>query len=267
MVLASMGCNVRELQLIKQKKLLQQADGVLQEGGMDCNCNNEATGSNGLPRSNGLDTRPQLSVAKSKRLRINVGGEAFVTFKQTLDSIPGTRLANLNPSSDSYDPACDEYFFDRNPLLFTFILEGYRTGRLHFPSNICAPLFKEELDYWGLQESRIANCCWKTYVEYEQDKQAINKLNDAIEAHKRLAKKYEERVIGSCVGNFRFKIWTFLEDPSSSKPALVRLTRFVITSLLLLLKKNELIHYWKVNSKGKALGGHYSNNLEVLYFS
>ena len=93
-------------------------------------------------------------------------------------------------------------------------------------------------------------------MEYEQDKQAINKLNDAIEAHKRLAKKYEERVIGSCVGNFRFKIWTFLEDPSSSKPALVRLTRFVITSLLLLLKKNELIHYWKVNSKGKALGGH-----------
>lgn len=156
-----------------------------------------------------------------QRLRINVGGDVFVTFATTLQNIPGTKLSNLTPDCPHYDVDNNEYFFDRNPVLFPFILDAYRTGHLHFPHNVCAPVFKQELDYWGLQEARIATCCWKTYLEYEHDKQALNKLEDAIQCHRRLADTYREKTRSSRIGRLRMAIWAFLEDPSSSTPAMV----------------------------------------------
>lgn len=35
----------------------------------------------------------------------------------------------------------------RHPGVFSQILNYYRTGKLHYPTNVCGPLFEAELEY------------------------------------------------------------------------------------------------------------------------
>ena len=40
-------------------------------------------------------------------------------------------------------------------VLLTQILNYYRTGKLHYPGDVCGPLFEEELDFWGLDANQV----------------------------------------------------------------------------------------------------------------
>ena len=44
----------------------------------------------------------------------------------------------------------------RHPGVFAQILNYYRTGKLHYPTDVCGPLFEEELEYWGLDSNQVA---------------------------------------------------------------------------------------------------------------
>ena len=39
-----------------------------------------------------------------------------------------------------------------------------RTGKLHYPTHVCGPLFEEELEFWGLDANQVEPCCWMTYT-------------------------------------------------------------------------------------------------------
>lgn len=41
----------------------------------------------------------------------------------------------------------------------------YRTGKLHYPTDVCGPLFEEELEFWGLDANQVEPCCWMTYTQ------------------------------------------------------------------------------------------------------
>ena len=43
----------------------------------------------------------------------------------------------------------------RHPIVFAEVLNYYRTGKLHYPTNVCGPLFEEELEYWGLDSNQV----------------------------------------------------------------------------------------------------------------
>ena len=32
-----------------------------------------------------------------------------------------------------------------------------RTGKLHYPTDVCGPLFEEELEYWGLDSNQVSS--------------------------------------------------------------------------------------------------------------
>lgn len=91
------------------------------------------------------------------RVILNVGGIRFETYKATLRKIPATRLSRLTEALANYDPILNEYFFDRHPGVFAQILNYYRTGKLHYPTNVCGPLFEEELEFWGLDANQVRN--------------------------------------------------------------------------------------------------------------
>ncbi|OAD62876.1 Potassium voltage-gated channel protein Shaw [Eufriesea mexicana] len=107
-----------------------------------------------------------LNTDSENRVVLNVGGIRHETYKTTLKKIPATRLSKLTEALGNYDPILNEYFFDRHPGVFAQVLNYYRTGKLHYPTDVCGPLFEEELDFWGLDSNQVEPCCWMTYTQH-----------------------------------------------------------------------------------------------------
>ncbi|XP_022787126.1 uncharacterized protein LOC111327256 isoform X2 [Stylophora pistillata] len=179
---------------------------------------------------------------RSNRIVINVGGVRHETFLSTLKTIPDTRLSYLGEHhttvarTPEYDTVKEEYFFDRHPGVFTQILNFYRTGKLHCPSDVCGPLFEEELSFWGIDEQQVETCCWENYKQHKEKQEKLKyfKLPGYEEDP-------EERFLSEDSGLFedvdevkswwsRYqpKIWKSLEEPyTSSWAKLVGIVSFV----------------------------------------
>ncbi|XP_025024235.1 potassium voltage-gated channel subfamily C member 4 isoform X2 [Python bivittatus] len=184
---------------------------------------------------------------ESDKITINVGGTRHETYKSTLRTLPGTRLAWLaDPDAQSnfdFDGQSNEFFFDRHPGIFSYVLNYYRTGKLHCPADICGPLFEEELTYWGIDETDVEPCCWMTYRQHRDAEEALD-IFESPEPGSGLAGEetedegaremtlqhlgMEDRPPGaaggggggsSCCRNWQPKMWALFEDPYSSRAA------------------------------------------------
>ncbi|OWK04527.1 hypothetical protein Celaphus_00002429 [Cervus elaphus hippelaphus] len=66
------------------------------------------------------------------------------------------------------------FFFDRHPGVFAYVLNYYRTGKLHCPADVCGPLFEEELAFWGIEETDVEPCCWMTYRQHRDAEEVLD---------------------------------------------------------------------------------------------
>ncbi|UJR35905.1 hypothetical protein I4U23_028648 [Adineta vaga] len=107
------------------------------------------------------------------RVILNVGGIRHETYKATLKKIPATRLSRLTEALSNYDAVLNEFYFDRHPGVFAQILNYYRTGKLHYPTDVCGPLFETELEYWGLDSNQVEPCCWMTYTTHRDTQDVL----------------------------------------------------------------------------------------------
>ncbi|CAK9832956.1 Potassium voltage-gated channel protein Shaw [Anthophora retusa] len=163
------------------------------------------------------------------RVILNVGGVRHETYKSTLKKIPATRLSRLTEALVNYDPILNEYFYDRHPGVFAQVLNYYRTGKLHYPTDVCGPLFEEELDFWGLDSNQVEPCCWSTY-SIHRDTQATLAILDKLDVEgeklsdEEIARLFgfeEEYNRGSLTRwqKLRPKIWALFDEPYSSTAA------------------------------------------------
>ncbi|XP_056143575.1 potassium voltage-gated channel subfamily C member 1-like [Lampris incognitus] len=179
------------------------------------------------------------SASDSEKIVINCGGIRHETYRSTLKTLPGTRLSWLTEpdafSNFDYDPKSDEFFFDRHPATFAFILNYYRTGKLHCPNDVCGPLFEEELAFWGIDETDVEACCWMNYRQHRDAEEAL----DSFETPEPDVPEDDPALTGGADGDLKRlclqedgrkatwwevwqpNIWALFEDPYSSKYARV----------------------------------------------
>lgn len=177
---------------------------------------------------------PKMTSNPADTICFNVGGQNFVTRRATLYRLPNSRLHMI--ACQECEEHHEHYFFDRDPEIFRFVLDYYRTGELHVPSNICGPFTRKELIFWGIPEADIQPCCLPNYMRYEEERRTKNTLfKDCFED---IAPMQSLVQVSRGWKRFRYKLWLFLDYPTSSLPAKVSNLR-VWESLQLLANLSE----------------------------
>ncbi|KAA3676532.1 uncharacterized protein DEA37_0007974 [Paragonimus westermani] len=157
------------------------------------------------------------------------GGDLNCSMNLTVPTtvqVNGQMLYNAN----HFQPAPPVvYFYDRDPEIFRFVLDYYRTGELHLPSSICGPFVRKELIFWGIDESLIGPCCMPAYMRYDEEKRTKNTLfRDCFEDIDSM-----QNLVKYSRGwkKWRYQMWLFMDHPSSSLPAKVSLVKVLLSKL------------------------------------
>lgn len=101
-----------------------------------------------------------IRLRNDKRVTFNVSGRRFSTWESTLKRHPDTLLGSEGIKL-FFDDERKEYFLDRDPHMFRFILNFYRVGRLHLSFDDCVCSFQDELQFYGIPLHEVGDCCWE----------------------------------------------------------------------------------------------------------
>lgn len=143
------------------------------------------------------------------KMRINVSGRFFDTWRHTLDKYPDTLLGS-NEKEFFFDDETKEYFFDRDPEIFRHILNYYRTGKLHYPKHECIQAYDEELAFFGIMPDIIGDCCYEDYRDRKRENsERLMEDKDSNEGDNLPQMSLRE------------KMWRAFENPHTSTSALV----------------------------------------------
>merc|ERR1711884_744542 len=168
-------------------------------------------GSNCFQPPSSPSTAKGARKTEDEKLVINVSGQRFETWQNTLEKYPDTLLGS-NEKDFFYDEDLKEYFFDRDPEVFRHILNYYRTGKLHFPKQECLTQYDEELAFFGIMPDVIGDCCYEDYRDRKREN-AERIMDD---------KSDDEEQKGDLVlESLRERMWRAFENPHTSTPALV----------------------------------------------
>ena len=94
-------------------------------------------------------------------ITIDVGGKKFKTRVSTFSCHSNTTLGRMFSEDWFFSNGTQEdgsIFLDRNPIVFSAILEYYRTGILEKPNGISDEMWNGELNFYNIYEKSLVNC-------------------------------------------------------------------------------------------------------------
>ncbi|XP_020845133.2 voltage-gated potassium channel regulatory subunit KCNG4 [Phascolarctos cinereus] len=167
-----------------------------------------------------------LTVDLKREIIVNVGGNKYLLPWSTLDEFPLTRLSRLKfcrnheeiaELCDDYDEDSQEFFFDRSPSAFGMIVSFLAAGKLVLLREMCALSFKEELRYWGVEESNLEKCCLRKLRQ---------KLEELAEVQKEEELHRQKEATGISTDDTRWGLFMshlrdMVENPQSGLPGKV----------------------------------------------
>ncbi|KAJ7311872.1 hypothetical protein JRQ81_006187 [Phrynocephalus forsythii] len=162
-------------------------------------------------------------VDEKKELMVNVGGIKYLLPWSTLEDFPSSRLSKLKfcrsyeeilQLCDDYDEDTHEFFFDRNPGAFGMIVSFLAAGKLMLLRDMCALSFREELKYWGIEESCLENCCFRKMFQ-QAEELAEMRREEEMQMNKLMTCLLEDE---AKAGQFMTKLRDMVENPQSGLP-------------------------------------------------
>ena len=170
-------------------------------------------------------------------IKLNVGGTRFETRRKNINIKHGRlwRINNtfdqneLSKLCDDFNSDLNEFYFDRDPTFFNFILNYYRTGYLHVSDSMCPVKLNNELIYWDLNNPLMDVCCEEkleskrdnvddTSMEYlriikEVQEQKLKEFQDKSNRFKQLKNKLRSALDDSFASNSSLlaKVLKFIE--------------------------------------------------------
>ncbi|XP_078804282.1 delayed-rectifier potassium channel regulatory subunit KCNS1 isoform X3 [Oryzias latipes] len=216
-------------------------------------------------------------------VHVNVGGLRRSLCSSTLKRFPDTRLGKLLACAseedilqvcDDYDVQQKEFYFDRNPGLFPYVLHFYQTGKLHVMEELCVFSFSQEIEYWGINEFFLDSCCSYRYHD--------RKLESS--RHRSWDEDSEVSSVDTCVdeisdlnrdmqhfrhvryGNLKRCLWLTLENPGYSIPSKLfsLLSIGVVLTSIAAMCIHSLPEYQTFDADGKLMEDPTLQALEVF---
>lgn len=118
--------------------------------------------------------------------------------------------------ADAYSLRENQFYFDRDAVVFNCILNFYRTDRLHVIDEICILDYQDDLDYWNVSDINLEVCCFDKF----------NSRRDHIlgeVAKEKLVGAVEEEVVedfgNGYFAKYQRALWDLFEKPQSSQAA------------------------------------------------
>lgn len=175
--------------------------------------------------TNSAFVQQQRQAAPAKGLKTQSGNN-----HSSLVHLPGCPQANQGPPQntletvyksiltycDDFNLSTNEFFFDRQPRSFICILDYYRTGKLHLSDELCVMAFKDDLDYWEIDDFNLDSCCQARY--HQRRDNVFEEMRKEMES----LKEHDEEMFGtSKLQRYQKFVWDLLEKPQTSLAARV----------------------------------------------
>ncbi|XP_068195378.1 potassium voltage-gated channel subfamily S member 3-like [Antennarius striatus] len=205
-------------------------------------------------------------------ININVGGYKQRMAHNVLKRFPQTRLGRLLccrsqeailELCDDFSPSEMEYYFDRSPLFFCYVLNFYLTGKMHLVDGLCIVSFHQEIEYWGIKERHLDFCCSNKFHELKgladencwdqrSDELPLDGLDSSVEELSALEDD-EAMFEGSWCGDKRKKIWILSENPGHSPTAkamaVASLSVVIVSIIAMCIHSMADFHQMDLNEK------------------
>uniref|UniRef100_A0A3B1IYV7 Delayed-rectifier potassium channel regulatory subunit KCNS1 n=1 Tax=Astyanax mexicanus TaxID=7994 RepID=A0A3B1IYV7_ASTMX len=234
------------------------------------------------PQSRNLPWRTPDFCMKDRLLNINVGGLKHSFCSSLLQKFPDTRLCRLLSCDteeailqicDDYDVQKKEFYFDRNPGLFPYVLHFYQTGKLHIMEELCVFSFCQEIEYWGINEFFLDNCCSYRYHDRKleshhkswDEESDVSSVDTSVDEISDLNKDIQHFQDMRC-GNVRKCLWLTLENPGYSIPSKLfsLLSISVVLMSIATMCINSIPEYQMFDDNGQQIEDPTMHALEIF---